>query len=467
MNDNHKKSISPFSFNGRITRQEYLISMILDVIPFYAVISLSEKYPIAVLLLIPILWVAYAQGAKRCHDLGNSGWFQLLPFYALWMIFQDSMNGPNKHGENPKGVNDPDMEYKASNSLKSIATVVGYIFGSFFILGILFKIQHWAGAGVILIVSLTILACVFVPIVFIQRINEDNRTLSVVTNSFALASISSLFLGILFKVQHWQGAGIMLTFGALFLCVPTLLLYVIHEMKDNNKRFGEYWKIVFGIIFFGVFFIFYGLNYSRDFINFVTVIDSQIVKANNNFTSANLKILNYIELVNEKQELNYFEIANQIHQENTEILNYIESIKVRLINEAEGPNSIGLVNHGSIYKKDEFDTPTRLIGMPESELGIELVNKIKVRNEEIKINLNQLSLNDTIINKCLIEIFSNDYNHINNSFLRNLPLHSKLFYHVPMIGALALLANLENSILSAEFEILMLIHDKQKRTMIK
>jgi uncharacterized membrane protein YhaH (DUF805 family) len=55
------------------------------------------------LLIIALLWFTWAQGAKRCHDLGNSGW-QLIPFYALWLLFADGQSGINRYGDNPKGI---------------------------------------------------------------------------------------------------------------------------------------------------------------------------------------------------------------------------------------------------------------------------------------------------------------------------------------------------------------------------
>jgi uncharacterized membrane protein YhaH (DUF805 family) len=46
-----------------------------------------------------------AQGAKRCHDRGNSGIWQIIPFYGLWMLFADGDLGRNEYGANPKGLN--------------------------------------------------------------------------------------------------------------------------------------------------------------------------------------------------------------------------------------------------------------------------------------------------------------------------------------------------------------------------
>lgn len=35
------------------------------------------------IMLVPYCWFIWAQGAKRCHDRGNSGWYQIIPFYGF------------------------------------------------------------------------------------------------------------------------------------------------------------------------------------------------------------------------------------------------------------------------------------------------------------------------------------------------------------------------------------------------
>jgi len=98
---------NPFSFEGRIRRTEYGVSFIIYAVIAVivnAIISSSSDAAILGIAYIPMLWFLWAQGAKRCHDLGNNGWWQIIPFYALWLLFQDGQHGSNQYGENPKGI---------------------------------------------------------------------------------------------------------------------------------------------------------------------------------------------------------------------------------------------------------------------------------------------------------------------------------------------------------------------------
>lgn len=111
----------PFSFNGRIRRLEYGLSVII-MYAYLIGVSFLVDFPLMednvqpsetsgilfLLALIPAYWFAFAQGAKRCHDRDNSGFFQLIPFYGLWMLFADGFPGQNQYGPNPKGIGNID-----------------------------------------------------------------------------------------------------------------------------------------------------------------------------------------------------------------------------------------------------------------------------------------------------------------------------------------------------------------------
>lgn len=100
-------------FSGRARRKEYwmftlfnfIVTLVLAIVDYLAGMDqvLTSLYSLAIFL--PSL----AVGARRLHDIGKSGWWQLIsliPFIGaiILLIFfvKDSEPGDNRFGPNPK-----------------------------------------------------------------------------------------------------------------------------------------------------------------------------------------------------------------------------------------------------------------------------------------------------------------------------------------------------------------------------
>jgi uncharacterized membrane protein YhaH (DUF805 family) len=88
--DSVKGSLSKYAvFSGRATRNEfwtfYLFYIVINVTAGFTGSSLIENL-VTLGLITPLI----ACGARRMHDVGKSGWFQLVPFYNLYLLVQPS-----------------------------------------------------------------------------------------------------------------------------------------------------------------------------------------------------------------------------------------------------------------------------------------------------------------------------------------------------------------------------------------
>lgn len=110
----------------------------------------------------------------------------------------------------------------------------------FFIFGVLFKIQHWNGAGIILTLSAVFGLLFFIPALFVSiLIDQDNKS----KRPYLIIGIAALIFfltGLFLKIQHLQGASVLLLLGLVMTGVVFFPWYTWFEWKDEkhvNSRF--------------------------------------------------------------------------------------------------------------------------------------------------------------------------------------------------------------------------------------
>jgi uncharacterized membrane protein YhaH (DUF805 family) len=109
------------TFSGRATRSEYWYFFLFFLLLFIGasmidgVVGTLGKYGntgvVGAICILVFLLPSLAVAARRLHDIGKSGWWQLIniipiigPIVLIFWLAKDSEPGANVFGTNPKGI---------------------------------------------------------------------------------------------------------------------------------------------------------------------------------------------------------------------------------------------------------------------------------------------------------------------------------------------------------------------------
>ncbi len=129
-----------------------------------------------------------------------------------------------------------DTKYRYMKNLMKISGVAGTVLLGF---AAMFKIQHWPGAGIMLTLGALILAFVFLPAALVVLWKETRSTKRLFLFISAFLTGICFIAGTLFKIQHWPFAGTILTIGTLtgiLFFIPSLLVNRLNDPENKSKR---------------------------------------------------------------------------------------------------------------------------------------------------------------------------------------------------------------------------------------
>jgi hypothetical protein len=170
--------------------------------------------------------------------------------------------------------------------MKTKIYYTGLIAALLMFLGVLFKMQHWPGASILLTVGTFTLLFLFLPFALRNSYKSEGGSgsgpLYVVTWITSLVILGSM----LFKIQHWPGAGYMLLVALPFPYVVFLPVYLIVTGKNKNHNIYNTVAILFLLASFSALSALLALGVSKEKLD-----DSLLISGNYNRTEAALATL--------------------------------------------------------------------------------------------------------------------------------------------------------------------------------
>jgi hypothetical protein len=134
--------------------------------------------------------------------------------------------------------------------MKKLIYISGIIAAIVLTIGTSFKIQHWPGAGILLTISISFFTLFFIPAALLNNYQHEKKNAYLYISIFLTLLFS--FAAALFKIQHWPGAGIMVIIALISPFVIFLPAYIVYYNKLANKEIINFIAVLFLLVFVAV-----------------------------------------------------------------------------------------------------------------------------------------------------------------------------------------------------------------------
>jgi hypothetical protein len=224
------------------------------------------------------------------------------------------------------------VSYKeVSNYTKKWTHIIGFL-GTFILsVGFLFKVQHWPGAGIGITLGIVIICLIFLPMVIINRLRDDQDSVPKYVFATALLGLMLLIAGFMFKIQHWNGSAVLMLAGSVLLVFIAFPVFVFKSFKNEPHVSNSFIFIVLVLIWFVVPITLISLNLSRNVIN-ATYETSQCMDTDYKFIKESNDLL-FSKMKGNPRAIAVTKSAN-------ELLEYIQNIKEEMVIRSNAGNAV-------------------------------------------------------------------------------------------------------------------------------
>lgn len=334
--------------------------------------------------------------------------------------------------------------------MKKFMYILGMIAPAMLITGTFFKIQHWAGASVLLVFSLFLLGAIYLPVFVMVKIRDtrkEGKKVNMPMYIFGLFAGIIFIAGAMFKIQHWPGAGVMIILSGLVTVLIFIPILVIQALKDKENQVQNFTMLIFVLCFVAITFMMYALRVSKNVLTAFSVaaegniVSNEIVEARNTVYYDQLASgLSDSEIVLEKAKL--------IREKTNDLDNYIQDLTLDILLKSHPDNQAGLDQGGNIVF-DKLDNMDELYSVRVAIFGDEGIpgkgNDLYKKINEYREFLSENSEPELagMINKLLDTSPREDLSWLQYCFLQ-----------APMIGAVNVLTSIQSNTRMAEGEVL-------------
>jgi hypothetical protein len=241
------------------------------------------------------------------------------------------------------------------NTKRLFLFISAFVTGACFVAGTLFKINHWPGAGHILILGTVSGILLFIPALLLNRLNDQGNKAKRPVYILGATGCVLYIAGMLFKIQHWPLSTTFMITGLLLLCILAFPWYIWLTWKEESHISSMFIFMVIGFLLIIMPGALINLNLQRSY--------QDRYYPNNNQQNALYDYLfrNNISLISRYHDSLSYQKLEQLHTRTTGVIAVISNVQEEMVRFTEGESSKspvsadqihqGETNHEILYRK--------------------------------------------------------------------------------------------------------------------
>lgn len=188
-----------------------------------------------------------------------------------------------------------------------------------------------------LTISIVLMVFVFFPSAIINSYKKQAKKNYYSLHLVSYITIAIILLGALFKIQHWPGAGILILIGLPLPFILFFPLYLRYHKKTKQEYNLDFFGMVFFLLFLAVFSALLALNVSKNVLNGFALVSnntSAITEVLKKQNTERYKMLpdTMANEISREEIIHYKELVNKLD-------NKIEHIKTEMATTAYEQNN--------------------------------------------------------------------------------------------------------------------------------
>jgi hypothetical protein len=224
--------------------------------------------------------------------------------------------------------------------------ISAFLAGMFFIIGTLFKVQHWPVAGILLLLAALFGVAFFIPSLLVSKLqDQENKAKRPV---YILGAVGFIIYaaGMIFKIQHWPLAGLLLVLGMIILCGFVFPWYTWITWEKESYVNPKFLYMVIGLLAIIIPGALINLNLQRNYEEgFYTHQAQQKALYTSLYKYNNSIMIMYHDSL-------FYPQMEQLHAKTVSLLTLIGNIQTKMVQESEGEPGKPAVSSDQISRTD-------------------------------------------------------------------------------------------------------------------